>query len=137
MQKTATFLMFAGQHCGKAEEAMQLYTSLFKNSAIKHAAYWSENEFGGTKGQIKHASFQIEGQEYMVSDSSAPHPFTFTPAISIFVSCENEDEITRLHGELKKGGVELMPLNNYGFSQKFAWVQDRFGVSWQLNLANS
>ena len=60
---------------------------------------------------------------------------TFTPALSLFVDCESEQELTRIYPELLEGGSALMPLDNYGFSRKFAWVNDRFGVSWQLNLA--
>jgi predicted 3-demethylubiquinone-9 3-methyltransferase (glyoxalase superfamily) len=55
--------------------------------------------------------------------------------MSFFVDCESETEITRLCSALKEGGEELMPLGSYGFSRQFAWVNDRFGVSWQLNLA--
>ncbi len=70
----------------------------------------------------------------MCIDSPAAHDFTFTPAISLFVQCENEAEIGRLYAALADQGTELMPLGSYGFSAKFGWVNDRFGVSWQLNL---
>jgi predicted 3-demethylubiquinone-9 3-methyltransferase (glyoxalase superfamily) len=62
------------------------------------------------------------------------HPFTFTPAMSLFVDCESEAELDAAFGTLSAGGQVLMPPSNYGFSAKFAWVSDRFGVSWQLNL---
>jgi len=71
----------------------------------------------------------------MASENTMDHQFDFTPAISIFVECENEDEITRFHAELSKNGKEFMPMDNYGFSKKFCWIEDRYGVSWQLNLA--
>ena len=135
MQKTKTFLMFVGEQCGKVEEAIQLYTSLIPGSEIKNIERWSEGEMGGITGQIKTALFALAGQEYMASENAMNHPFTFTPAISIFVECENEEEIIRLHQELSKGGKEFMPMDTYGFSKKFAWVEDRYGVSWQLNLA--
>ena len=68
-------------------------------------------------------------------DSAAPHAFTFTPAMSLFVECESEEEIRRLYSALSNAGQVLMPLDDYGFSKQFGWVNDRFGVSWQLNLA--
>ena len=70
-----------------------------------------------------------------VTDSIVAHDFTFTPALSFFVDCESEEEIARLFSVLSNGGSILMPLNNYGFSQRFGWINDRYGVSWQLNLA--
>lgn len=136
MQKAKTFLMFVGDKCGKAEEALKLYTSLIPNSEIKKIERWNKGEPMSVAGQVKTALFTLAGNEYLASENTANHPFTFTPAISIFIECENEDEITRLHAELSKDGTEMMPLDNYGFSKKFTWVQDRYGVSWQLNLAS-
>lgn len=127
--------MFVGDKCGKAEEAIKLYTSLIPNSEIKKIERWGEGEPMSVAGQIKTALFTLAGNEYMASENTAPHQFTFTPAISIFIECENQDEITYLHKELSNGGKEFMPMNNYGFSKKFTWVEDRYGVSWQLNLA--
>lgn len=136
MQKTRTFLMFVGDMCGKAEEAIKLYTSLISNSEIKKMDRWSEGEPISVAGQVKTALFTLAGNEYMASENTAPHQFTFTPAISIFIECEDEDEINHLHKELSKEGKEFMPLDNYGFSKKYTWIEDRFGVSWQLNLAD-
>jgi predicted 3-demethylubiquinone-9 3-methyltransferase (glyoxalase superfamily) len=62
------------------------------------------------------------------------HDFTFTPSFSLFVQCESDDEILRLASALLESGAALMPLGEYGFSRRFAWVNDRYGVSWQLNL---
>jgi predicted 3-demethylubiquinone-9 3-methyltransferase (glyoxalase superfamily) len=70
----------------------------------------------------------------MAIDSAAAHNFTFTPAFSIFVICESESELEKLYEALNTGGEALMPLDNYGFSRKFGWVKDRYGVSWQMNL---
>ena len=134
MQKTTTFLMFVGQQHGKAEEAMRFYMSLFKNSSILGLERHDPGE-GGSEGMVKLALFTLDGQEYMASDGGLAHDFTFTPAMSIFVQCETEDEIDRLFEELSNGGSVLMELDRYPFSEKFGWVADRFGVSWQLNFA--
>ncbi len=63
------------------------------------------------------------------------HGFGFTPAMSLFVECESEAELDAAFGRLSEGGNVLMPVGNYGFSSRFGWLTDRFGVSWQLNLA--
>jgi predicted 3-demethylubiquinone-9 3-methyltransferase (glyoxalase superfamily) len=71
----------------------------------------------------------------MCIDSPAQHAFSFTPSFSLFVECASEEELDRMFAALLEGGQALMPLGNYGFSRKFGWLNDRFGVSWQLNLA--
>lgn len=130
MNKIHTFLMFNGE----AEEAMNYYISLFDNSEIKSISKYGPDQPGGTEGTVFQAIFTIKGQEYMCIDSNIKHDFSFTPAISLFVHCENEEEIDRLYGQIKEGGKEFMPLGNYGFSKKFGWIEDKYGVSWQLNL---
>lgn len=134
MQKTTTFLMFVGDQCGKAEEAIGFYTSLFKNSEVRNIEYFKQGEPGGIEGAVKHALFTIESQEYMAMDSSFKHEFSFTPSISIFVNCKSDEEINTLFERLSEGGGALMPLGDYGFSKKFGWLADKYGVSWQLNL---
>ena len=126
--------MFVGAQCGKAEEAMKLYTTIFKNSEIKSIERWGKAEPGGKEGLVKRAAFSIDGQQYLVSENTMEHNFSFTPAISIFVECDTEDEQTTLFQKLSEGGGVMMPLDNYGFSTKFGWVSDKYGVSWQLNL---
>ena len=129
--------MFVGDQCGKAEEAMKLYTSLFKDSETKNVEYWTKDEPGGKEGLVKQATFTLAGQEYMVSENTLEHAFTFTPSISIFVTCDTEDEISSLFEELSSDGKIMMPLDDYGFSKKFGWTADRYGVSWQLNLPSN
>ena len=130
MQKTTTFLMFIG----RAEEAINFYTSLFENSEIKSITRYGKEE-PSREGEVIHAIFTLAGQEYMAIDSEDVHAFTFTPSMSIYVQCESEDEFDRLYTALSAGGEVLMPVDDYGFSKKFAWINDRFGVSWQFNLA--
>ena len=134
MQKTITFLMFVGDQCGKAEEAIKFYTSLFENSEVKNIEYFKAGDPHGKEGAVKHSLFTIDGLEYMAIDSPLEHKFSFTPAISIYVKCESENEIKILFDKLSIDGQIFMPLNKYPFSEQFGWLTDKYGVSWQLNL---
>jgi predicted 3-demethylubiquinone-9 3-methyltransferase (glyoxalase superfamily) len=125
----ATLLMFEGA----AEEAMSFYVSLFKGSEVTRILRYGPGE-SGVEGSIKKADFTLCGHSLSCIDSSVKHGFTFTPSISLFVDCEDNAELEGAFKQLSAGGEVLMPLGNYGFSTKFAWVKDRFGVSWQLNL---
>lgn len=73
----------------------------------------------------------------MALDSQREHQVTFAPAMSLFVECRSEEEVDRLYAVLTEGGDTPRPLADYGFSRKFGWVQDRYGVSWQQNHAKS
>ena len=115
MQKITPFLWFDG----KAEEAANFYTSLFKNSKILNIARCGEAG-PGPKGTVMVATFQIEGQEFMALNGG-PH-YTFSPAISFLVSCETQAEVDELWEKLSAGGSEL----------QCAWLKDKFGVSWQI-----
>ena len=123
------FLLFEG----KAEEALRFYVSLFPESEIREVVRWGADG-PGADGTIRKATFSIAGQNVMCTDSVVRHAFTFTPAVSFFVTCATEEELRRVAAALLQGGRELMPLDNYGFSRLFTWVNDRYGVSWQLNL---
>lgn len=116
-----------------AEEAMNFYLSLFKNSKIINISRWGKDA-PGKEGTIMQATFELNGHRFMVSDSPPVHNWDFTPAISIYIECKNDTELKTLFSKLSENGNVAMPLDNYGFSQKFGWVIDRFGVSWQLNL---
>jgi len=126
----ATALMFQER---SAEEAMNLYVSLFQGSEVVQVERYGPGE-QGTEGSIKRANFKLAGHDLMCMDSPVKHQFSFTPSISLFVECENKAELDEAFNRLSAGGAVLMPLDNYGFSTKFGWVNDRFGVSWQLNL---
>ncbi|MCU4770955.1 VOC family protein [Bacillus toyonensis] len=129
-QKITTFLMFEG----KAEEAMNFYTSLFDQSEIVSISHYDENG-PGKEGTVIHATFTLNGQEFMCIDSYVNHNFTFTPAMSLYVTCETEEEIETVFHKLAQDGAILMPLGSYPFSKKFGWLNDKYGVSWQLTLA--
>lgn len=130
-RSVSTFLMFDGV----AEEAMSFYVSLFKGAVIDSVERWAAGE-QGREGSVKRGLFRLAGHELVAFDSPVKHEFTFTPSISLFVECESEEELDAAYAKLAEGGQALMALGDYGFSKKFGWVNDRFGVSWQLNLAS-
>ncbi len=118
---------------GRAEEALNFYVSVIPNSTVISIDRYGPGQ-PGPEGSVMKAIFSVSGQEVMCTDSFVKHGFTFTPSFSFFVTCESEEQLGRLFGALSEGGGVLMPMGNYGFSRQFAWVNDRFGVSWQLNL---
>ena len=125
--KIRTHLMFEGS----AEEAMNLYVSLFPDSKVVETRRYSE---GSHKGKLQIGSFSLAGREFLCIDSPVKHDFNFTPAMSIFVDFDDERALEKVFAELSIDGEALMPLGHYGFSRRFGWLTDRFGVSWQLNL---
>lgn len=124
------FLMFQG---GVADEAISFYLSLFDDGRLIDVTRHGP-EGPGPEGTIQLARFALAGQEFLASDSFVTHGFSFTPSFSVWVETGSAEEIDRLFAALGEGGGELMPLGDYGFSARFGWVNDRFGVSWQLNL---
>ena len=133
MTETTPFLMFCGPHKGQAEEAITCYVSLLENSQMIAIDRYGANE-PEPEGTVRLARFTLAGREYMAIDSALEHNFTFTPAFSIFVTFESEKELATFYTVLMEGGEALMPLGNYGFSRTFGWLNDRYGVSWQMNL---
>lgn len=119
---------------GNAEQAMRFYVSLFEGAETLGLERYGPGE-PGTEGSVKQAEFALAGRRYLCIDSPVKHNFTFTPSISLFVECENREEFERLFEQLSEQGESLMPPDDYGFSTRFAWLNDRFGMSWQLNLA--
>ena len=115
MQKITPFLWFDG----KAEEAMNFYISIFRNSKIVSVARYGEAG-PGSKGTVMTASFLIEGQEF-VALNGGPQ-FTFSPAISFVVNCQTQEEVDKFWEKLSEGGEK----------QQCGWLKDKFGVSWQI-----
>jgi predicted 3-demethylubiquinone-9 3-methyltransferase (glyoxalase superfamily) len=115
MQKIKPCLWFDGQ----AEEAMNFYMSVFKNSKLVHVLRCGEAG-PGPKGALLGATFQLDGQEIMVLNGGPQ--FHFTPAISLFVNCETQAEIDDYWDKLLAGGK----------AQQCGWLTDKYGVSWQI-----
>ncbi len=115
MHKITPFLWFDGQ----AEEAMNFYVSIFKNSKIGKVSRWGEAG-PGPKGTVMSASFELDGQPFHALNGG-PH-YKFTPAISMFVSCETQAEVDELWDKLCAGGAP----------NRCGWLTDKFGLSWQI-----
>jgi predicted 3-demethylubiquinone-9 3-methyltransferase (glyoxalase superfamily) len=129
MTTVTPFLMFEG----RAEEAMTRYVSVIPNSQVlrleRHGA-----DVAGAEGQIALAEAMLAGQKVRFFDSPVHHAFTFTPSFSLFIAVDTEDELDRIVDALAVGGTFLMPAGDYGFSRRFAWFNDEFGASWQINV---
>lgn len=127
---TATpFLTFQPAKGHSAQAAMDLYTSVFEDAEVITVQQHPEGSPGA--GTVMLAEFAIGGQRIRCSDSFVEHEWDFTPAVSIWIDCGSQDEQRRLIDALSSDGRVYMPLDDYGFGP-FAWVEDRFGVSWQL-----
>ena len=131
MTTARPFLMFQD---GSAQAALDLYFATFPDSRMVRVERYAQGD-PGPAGTIKVAIFTLCGREFMCSDSPMKHDFSFTPASSTFVELDSPEELERTFNALSEGGRVLMPLDDYGFSTRFGWLNDRFGVSWQLNLA--
>ena len=119
----APFLMFQG----RCEEALTFYAATLPGCRIVSLDRKPD-------GTVAMARLSIGGLEILANDSPPVHDFDFTPSTSTFVTVDSADEVDRLTAALGEDGKVLMPANDYGFSQRFGWAQDRFGVSWQINL---
>jgi predicted 3-demethylubiquinone-9 3-methyltransferase (glyoxalase superfamily) len=124
------FLMFTGE----GAEALRFYETTLPGAEARVEQLYGEGE-ALPAGALKAAFLKIAGQELRLFDSPPGHAFTFTPAISFFLECAGEEELRSLAERLAEGGQEFMPVGEYGFSRLYAWVGDRFGITWQLNLA--
>ena len=131
MQKIIPHLWFDHQ----AEEAAHFYCSLFEHAGVSYIARYESagaEVSGMPEGSVLTVEFTLAGQEFIGLNGGPA--FSFTPAISFYVGCETEQELLKLYEALSQDGAVLMELAAYPFSEQFAWVQDRYGLSWQLNL---
>lgn len=121
-QRITPTLMFVGEVCGKAEEAINLYTSVFPNSEVGPILRYGKEEEPDEEGTIKHASFLLDGQAFAAMDSAREHDFGFNEAISFIVNCETQEEIDHYWGSLS-----AVPE-----AEQCGWLKDRYGLSWQV-----
>lgn len=120
--KIVPSFMFTMEKSGQANNAINLYTEIFDNAAIKMIARYEKGE-PDVEGYIKHAQFELDGTLFTAMDSSGPHTFTFNEGISLVVECKDQTEIDYFWNRLTSdGGQESM----------CGWLKDKFGVSWQI-----
>jgi predicted 3-demethylubiquinone-9 3-methyltransferase (glyoxalase superfamily) len=129
-QELRTFLTFQG---GAATAALELYQDVFADFELVEIERYGPGD-AGPDGTIKVARFRLAGSDFSCADSPVDHAWGFTPAVSLWVECDDDGELERLFDRLSEGGVVFMPLDDYGFSTRFGWVGDRHGVTWQLNV---
>ncbi|KAF1016041.1 MAG: hypothetical protein GAK31_01525 [Stenotrophomonas maltophilia] len=129
MLRSRPFLMFTGQ----AEQTLALYGEAFADFRLLGLRRHGDGG-PGVPGTVYQASFVLGGTHYQCMDSPDVHSFGFTPALSLFVEFDSHDHFERAARVLGEGGQWLMPAGEHDFSRRYGWVQDRFGVSWQLNL---
>lgn len=125
------FLMFTGQ----AEEAVRFYVSTFPDAEILHLDCYGRDD-PDREGTVKSATFRIADLTLRCIDSPEVHAFGFTPAVSFFFDCADETTFNALFDRLSDQGNVFMPPDRYPFARRFAWLSDRYGVSWQLSVAS-
>lgn len=125
-QRIMPALMFVGAVCGKAEEAIGLYTSVFKNTKSEVLARYEQGEEPDREGTVKYAQFTLDGQEFAAMDSAWDHKFGFNEGVSFIVNCKDQQEIDYFWDKLS-----AVPE-----AEQCGWIKDKFGVSWQIVPAN-
>jgi predicted 3-demethylubiquinone-9 3-methyltransferase (glyoxalase superfamily) len=123
-QKITPTLMFVGNQCGKTEEAIRLYTSVFKDSSIGDILRYGENSLPDKPGTIQHIAYTLENLDFAAMDSAYEHNFTFNEAISFVVNCESQEEIDYYWDKLT-----AVPE-----AEQCGWLKDMYGFSWQIVL---
>lgn len=121
-QRITPSLLFVGDQCGRAEEAIEHYASVFHGFKLDGIARYDANQPPEKEGTVQHAQFALDGQKFMAMDSADTHNFTFSEGISFTIYCETQDDIDHYWNKLTEGGQESM----------CGWLKDRFGVSWQV-----
>ena len=121
-QRVTPALLFVGDVCGKAEEAVSFYTSVFSDAEMEVLARYAENEEPEVEGTVKYARFALLGQEFGAMDSARAHDFNFNEAISLIVYCKDQQEVDYYWERLS-----AIPE-----AEQCGWLKDRYGVSWQI-----
>ena len=118
---------------GQAKQALERYGDVFDDYTLDRLDLY-QGDGDGPAGQVKVADFRVLGRRFVCIDSPIQHEWDMTPGIAPFIECDDDPELERLFDALADGGTVHMPLGNYGFGRRFGWVEDRFGVSWLLNI---
>jgi predicted 3-demethylubiquinone-9 3-methyltransferase (glyoxalase superfamily) len=118
---------------GDATAALELYAAVFAEFRVERIERYGAGE-AGAAGSVRRADIVFGEHRLVVIDSPVKHDFTFTPSMSLFVDFDSAESLDSAFAQLAQGGRVFMPIADYGFSQRFGWCGDRFGVSWQLNL---
>jgi predicted 3-demethylubiquinone-9 3-methyltransferase (glyoxalase superfamily) len=121
-QKITPTIMFVGDQCGNAEEAIELYTSVFNNSKIGDILRYDKDAAPNKPGSIQHMAFTLENQDFAAMDSAYDHDFTFNEAISFIVNCDTQEEIDYYWDKLS-----AVPE-----AEQCGWLKDKYGFSWQI-----
>jgi predicted 3-demethylubiquinone-9 3-methyltransferase (glyoxalase superfamily) len=122
-QKITPVLMFVGDVCGNAEEAVNFYASVFDDANATIAARYGKGEAPDQEGTVRYAHFTLEGQEFGAMDSAQAHDFAFNEAISFLVDCKDQQEVDYFWNKL---------IADSGEESMCGWLKDRYGVSWQI-----
>ncbi len=122
-EKIVSTLMFCGDVCGRAKEAVDFYTGIFKNSHVDYVTPYDGTEpVDDDRAHTKHAGFMLDGTRFAVLDSGKKSPLTFNQAISFVVNCKDQEEVDYYWEKLTDGGAEV----------QCGWLNDKFGVPWQV-----
>jgi predicted 3-demethylubiquinone-9 3-methyltransferase (glyoxalase superfamily) len=124
-EKIIPTLLFVGKVCGKTEEAIRFYTSVFHDSKVGDIHRYAAGEEPDKSGTIKHASFTLEGQDFAAMDSARAHDFAFNEAISLIVHCDTQEEIDYYWSKLSAVRE----------AEQCGWLKDKYGFSWQVTPA--
>ena len=135
MAVAKTALMFVGEQCGRAAEAVEFYAECVPGLTVGKMVRIADPA-DPRVGDVRRAEFTIGATPFVAFDNDGPHAFGFTPAVSIWLDLDSESELDEVFAKLGEGGTTLMPVADYGFSKRLGWVDDRLGVSWQVNLAS-
>ena len=115
-------LMFVGAQCGRAEEAINFYSSVFHDAKVDHILRYGKDDKPDKEGTIKHAGVSLEGESFAVMDSARAHNFTFNEAISFMVHCDTQERIDYFWSKLSAEPK----------AEQCGWLKDKFGFSWQI-----
>ncbi|MEO7992027.1 MAG: VOC family protein [Chryseolinea sp.] len=121
-QRITPCFLFTGKQYGRVDEAIEHYSSIFKDLSVDGTLRYGDNESPDVKGKVKHTQLTLNGQKLMMMESAHAHNFTFTEGVSLTIHCEDQEEVDYYWEKLTESGAESM----------CGWLKDKFGVSWQI-----